>query len=130
MNTGDVQRVASIWDLPDLSLRCAALGRHVDFGADDPVLRDAPGWGPRRAVEVRYSCGCGRWKREVVDADTGETLTRAAEYGGGVLLWSGISPTRAEARAVYLGRVHARAEARGLANQGGVTSLDARRRKG
>jgi hypothetical protein len=127
MGQGDVRRVTSVFDLPDASLRCAALGRHVGFGAEDPRVRDVTGWPGHRAAEVHYTCDCGRWKRETIDQDTGETLTRGAEYGGGVLLWLGSSPSRDEARAVYLARVRARADGKGTPNQGGVTRLNDRR---
>lgn len=103
-----VRRVDTIFDLPDESIRCLALSRHVGFGVDDPTMRPQDGWGRRSAMEVRYACDCGRWRRETVDVDTGEILTRAPDYGGGVLLTNRVTPTRAEARQEYLRRVRSR----------------------
>lgn len=63
--------------------------------------RAATGWGANVDAEERmWECGrdgCTRWRREVIDADTGELLTNR-DYGGGVMVWSGFHPTKAEAR--------------------------------
>lgn len=122
----DVQRVKSVYDLPLLSLRCAALGRHVGFGQDDPRIKDVTGWGQFvKAVEVRYSCDCGRWRKDVIDAETGERLAKASEYGGGVLLWSGGSPDQHLAKVIYIAKVRERAAATAAeaAEGGTVTPL-------
>ena len=107
---GGVTRVTSIMDLPDVSIRCAAAGRHVGFFHDDPPVIECGGWGSVRSAEVTYRCDCGRWRRDVVDLDDGEVLTVA--YGGGTLIAAGSSPGRREARAEYLRRVQARARRR------------------
>lgn len=100
------KRVRDVHELPDESLLCAAMGRHTGFGEDASTeVREVDGWGHRQAVEVKYRCNCGRWKREVIDGDSGETLSRSPEYGGGVLLWLGSSPSRAEAKAEWLRRL-------------------------
>jgi hypothetical protein len=83
------RRVKTVYELPDESLRCAAAGRHLGFFDEDdnpPSMKPAKGWGALNAWEVTYHCYCGRWKTEVVDLDTGETLSRGPQYGGGVLL--------------------------------------------
>jgi hypothetical protein len=115
------KRVDTIHDLPDESLRCAALGRHVGFGAEDPQIAASPGWGPRvNAVQVKYTCDCGRWKTQDIDLDTGELLSRSVQYGGGVLLWGGGHPSKADAVAVYLARVLQRRAGTGVLGRGGV----------
>lgn len=81
-----VTRVRDLASMPTLSLRCTATSRHVGF-FDDPTVSDSNigGWGRRDARLVTYRCDCGRTKREVIDWDTGETLTRSAAYDGGTL---------------------------------------------
>lgn len=84
------RRVKHVEDLPDESLRCAASGFHRGFYDEEqnpPREKDAPGWGDLNAIEVTFTCYCDRWKREVIDGDTGERLSRSVEYGGGTLLW-------------------------------------------
>jgi hypothetical protein len=49
-------------------------------------MKEVDGWGPLNSHEVLWRCDCGRWKRETIDLDTGETLRRSPEYGGGLLL--------------------------------------------
>jgi hypothetical protein len=115
-----VRRVESIHDLPDASIACSALGRHIGFGHEDPIIRKADGWINADAQYVEYHCGCTRWRYEVIDANTGERLTPVPVYGGGYLLWSKVSLTRAEARVEYIRRVRAR--------QAGVTDVSSKRR--
>lgn len=93
---GPVRRIDTK-DLPPESWRCFRRGH----AWSDPDSRPVTGWGPNVDAEEEVSdClrGCGRWRREVVDADTGELLTHAA-YDGGVYPWAGGMPTRREARA-------------------------------
>jgi hypothetical protein len=80
------KRVRGLADLPMESLRCSAAGRHVGFWLNDPTMKKVGGWGRLNSWEVHWRCECGRTKTEVIDRDTGEKLTRSADYGGGVLL--------------------------------------------
>jgi hypothetical protein len=92
-----VRRVASLYDLPYQSLRCAANGHRWN----DPAERPVTGWGDNvDAGELNYECPCGRWKHEIVDDDTGEILTR--DYGGGTL--THVVESRATARKILLAR--------------------------
>lgn len=80
------KRVRSVAELPTESLNCASAGRHLGFWTNPPTVKRITGWGPLDSREVTYSCNCGRWKKEILDWDTKETLSRGAQYGGGVLL--------------------------------------------
>lgn len=80
------RRVRSVTDLPDESLRCAAAGRHLGFFVNDPTWHKVGGWGRLNSWEITWRCDCTRWKREIVDRDTAETLSRSPVYGGGVLV--------------------------------------------
>lgn len=78
--------MASVADLPDEPLLCAAAGRHFGFFRNDPTWKKVGGWGALNSWEIVWRCDCGRWKREIVDRDTAETLSHSPVYGGGVLV--------------------------------------------
>lgn len=102
MTGSDVTRIGSLLDLPDESVRCLAMGHQWS----DPPITDAPGWG-MAAWELRLTCPCGRWRKDVVSADTMELIYR--DYGGGVLLALGATVDRLEARAEWFRRKRAAA---------------------
>lgn len=87
----EVRRVDTT-DLPYASLRCLAYGHRWS----DPPARDAG----RGRVEVVAECDCGRWRRDVIEMATGDVADR--EYGGGVMVWAGMQPTRQEARVMLI----------------------------
>jgi hypothetical protein len=104
------QRVKSYEHMSAHALLCAAAGRHLGFLTNDPVCAEVEGWGRIRALEVHYRCDCTRWRYEVVDADTAETISRSTQYGGGELLEPGANSQR-EAKKVWLDQVQERRRA-------------------
>ena len=120
MSSDDVTRVRSVVDLPDDALQCQAIGHRWDPG---PLI-DAPGWGGT-AWAVRLTCGCGRWRTDIVGPDTLELFSRS--YGGGVLVAEGADRDRASARAEW-GR-RARARAAGLVTLAGAEVSRSRGRR-
>lgn len=99
-------RVNSLTDMSDESVTCAALGRHVGFGLEDPLRETQEGWGEAtKAERWTFVCTCGRWRAEVVDTVTGQILSRTKQYGGGELLYSGKRPPRDDARKEYAVRM-------------------------
>jgi hypothetical protein len=84
-------------DLPQVSWDCFEANHAWDLVSS----RAATGWGPRvDAEEQLWECGrdgCTRWRRDVIDAATGDRLSRP-DYGGGTYVWVGGQPTKAEAR--------------------------------
>lgn len=106
-------RVHSLTDMSDESVTCAALGRHIGFGLEDPIREPQDGWGEAvKAERWTFVCQCGRWRSEVVDTTTGEILSRTARYGGGELLYSGKRPPRTDARKEYAVRMNRRRRSR------------------
>jgi hypothetical protein len=95
-----VTRVGRVEDLPDESIQCYARGHRFD---DDGPALAVTGWGPVNAAEIRSSCDCGRRRREVLDADTGERLT-SSDYTGSVMLAPGSDFPKAAARLEWLRR--------------------------
>lgn len=91
-----VKRVASLFELSDVALHCATTGHRWD----DPPVVDVNGWGDVDTVEMRYTCECTRWRRDVLSAATGELLTR--DYGGGEM--PHVRDSRDAARAVAIAR--------------------------
>lgn len=89
--TDTAKRVDGLDSLPYQSILCLVRGHQWD----DPPERAIDGWINVSASEMRFECPCGRWKREVIDSDTGDMLSR--DYGGGIMTF--IRVTRAEARA-------------------------------
>lgn len=126
-----VLRVATVEDLSDHALICALNTRHVGFMTDDPEIADNTEWGDVNAQSLYYRCPCRRWKYEVVDADTGLTLSRSTQYGGGELLHTGGRIDHAEAKREWLRRVQTR-KAEAIARAAGqavVGDLPAKRRR-
>ena len=110
--------------MPPWPLLCAAGGRHLGFLLNDPVVTPATGWGAVDAREVNYTCHCTRWKYEVIDWGTKETLSRSTTYGGGVLLETGTGSQR-EAKGVWLEQVEQR-HADALARADELAALEER----
>jgi len=92
-------------DLDNWPLLCSR-GRHLGFLINDPIMAKVEGWGPINSWEVWYSCDCGRWRYDVTDRDTGETISRSVQYGGGQLPRCARDTERA--KKVWLDRVEAR----------------------
>jgi hypothetical protein len=102
-------RVNSVTDMSDASVACAALGRHIGFGVEDPLREPQDGWGEAtKAERWTHVCMCGRRRAEVVDTTTGTILSRTMQYGGGELLYSGKRPPRDDARREYAVRMNRR----------------------
>jgi hypothetical protein len=98
-------RVSRIEDLPDESVRSYAFGHQWQ----DELPRDAVGWGKGvDAQEFRFTCSCGRWKREVLDANDGDKLVQ--DYGGGTMLFPGSDFPKHLAKIEWLRRVRAKAK--------------------
>lgn len=99
-------RVSRIDDLPDESVRSYAFGHQWV----DELPRDVAGWGEGvDAQEFRFTCSCGRWKREVLDAHDGDRLVQ--DYGGGTMLFPGSDFPKHLAKIEWLRRVRAKAKA-------------------
>lgn len=101
-------RVKSYEHMSPHALLCAVAGRHIGFITNDPVCAPVDGWGPIRSAEVHYRCDCTRWKYEVVDLDTGDTISRSTQYGGGELLELGGRPSQKDAKKLWLEQVQER----------------------
>jgi hypothetical protein len=107
-------RVSRIEDLPDASVRSYAFGHQWI----DEWPRDAQGWGKgTKATEFRFTCECGRWKREVLDEGDGDKLVQA--YGGGTMLFPGSDFPKHLAKIEWARRV--RAKQRAAARQAKAT---------
>lgn len=97
-------RVSKIEDLPDESVRSYAFGHQWQ----DEYPRGAEGWGEGiDAQEFRFTCPCGRWKREVLDANDGDKLVQS--YGGGTMLFAGSDFPKHLAKIEWLRRVRVKA---------------------
>ena len=103
-----VKRVATVVDLPDDALACAAVGRHLGFLDDVRVATESNQlWGELDARRVVYRCHCSRIKEEVIDWDTGERLSRSVQYSGGTLTYA--PADQREAKKEMLHRIVAKA---------------------
>lgn len=115
-----VQRVDTK-DLPPTSWECFLLGHAWEVISS----RASTGWGPTVDAELQVSeCmrdGCTRWRRETINAVSGDLLAR--DYGGGVYVHAGHQPTRAEAR------LHNVAERRWLREQADRLEASAARKR-
>jgi hypothetical protein len=104
-----VTRVQTVHDLSDPSVACGTMGRHIGFGATDPIVKPNHGWGEgTNAQDVTWVCSCGRWRTDVINEDTGEKLTKQAAYGGGELLYEGGRLPQETCRVEFMRRMRER----------------------
>lgn len=102
-----VTRVGRIDDLPDESVHCYAYGHQWD----DPLGAPAEGWDKAlQSWETRFSCPCGRRRREVVHRATGEV--EPFQYRGGTMLFPGSDFPKRLAKVEWIRRKLARATPR------------------
>jgi hypothetical protein len=107
-----VTRVNTVEELSDQSVACGTLGRHVGFGATDPIATPNGEWGEdTNAQNVTWVCSCNRWRTDVIDEDTGKKLTKQAAYGGGELLYAGGRLPQEECRVEFMRRLRERQRA-------------------